>query len=700
MADRYFVVGGVDTNMNTSGNWAASSGGAGGETVPTSSDNVFLDANSGAGNATINATFSCLDFDCTGFTGTLNGSSQLWIYGTVFTLDSGMSSSNTGTTILYSTTTLALTADSITWNAQLYFNGNGGVFTLQDEWNIGTKNLTVNQGSLDTNGQTVTCGDIILTGSNTRGCDLGASTINIGDDFACTNKSNLTFDAGTSTINITSSGGKMNATADGLTFYDVNFTGANPAMFGDNTYHDVVFSGGSTNLAIWGANTFNDLTFTGTAAKTNRVKLYDDQTVAGTLTFTGNSAINRIIVDSDTLGETRTLTAAVTSLTNVNFEDITGAGAAAWSGTSVGDCQGNTGITFTTPVTRYWIGGAGSWSDSTNHWSTSTGGAGSASVPLPQDTATFDAASFSGAGTVTMDMPRLPALDFSGADETLTLTWSQTSYIYGDVDYTNIGTHTASGDTIHYRGRGAQTYTNGATPFGGHWQLGAVGGSYTLQDAFSCISSKNIFANNGTLDFNNQDYTCGKFNSNGSTVRTLTLGSGTITLTGTGIPWQLSTVTNLTFNKGTGVIKFTDTSSSSKGFYGGGLTYYDIWVANDYTGGSGPVIFLYNNTFNEIKASAGSHMRFWNSYDQTATSLDWDGTGDPIYLDTNSAGSAADLIIASGTINVINVVIKDSAASGGAVFNAIGGSVDVSGNSGWAFAGGAGGRNILLLGVG
>lgn len=46
MANRYFVAGGVDNNWSTTGNWSLTSGGAGGQAVPTTADDVFLDGSS------------------------------------------------------------------------------------------------------------------------------------------------------------------------------------------------------------------------------------------------------------------------------------------------------------------------------------------------------------------------------------------------------------------------------------------------------------------------------------------------------------------------------------------------------------------------------------------------------------------------------------------------------------------------------
>lgn len=51
---------------------------------------------------------------------------------------------------------------------------------------------------------------------------------------------------------------------------------------------------------------------------------------------------------------------------------------------------------------RYWVGGAGNWSDDTNHWATASGGAaGAGNKPGTADTAIFDASS--GGGTATLN---------------------------------------------------------------------------------------------------------------------------------------------------------------------------------------------------------------------------------------------------------------------------------------------------------
>jgi hypothetical protein len=90
-----------------------------------------------------------------------------------------------------------------------------------------------------------------------------------------------------------------------------------------------------------------------------------NQTINGTLTISaGTNATMRNFLQSNTFGTTRTLTCAAFSGTDADFRDITIAGAAApVSGTRLGDCKGNSGITFGAGVTRYWnLAGGGNWS--------------------------------------------------------------------------------------------------------------------------------------------------------------------------------------------------------------------------------------------------------------------------------------------------------------------------------------------------
>jgi hypothetical protein len=83
MPDRYWVGGTGTWDNSSTTNWSATSGGSGGASVPTSSDDVFFNANSGSGTVTIAATANIKNFTLTGYTGTITGTNTIFAYGNI-----------------------------------------------------------------------------------------------------------------------------------------------------------------------------------------------------------------------------------------------------------------------------------------------------------------------------------------------------------------------------------------------------------------------------------------------------------------------------------------------------------------------------------------------------------------------------------------------------------------------------------------
>ena len=667
---RYWVLG--TGNWSDTAHWSASSGGAGGETVPSSSDNVIFDglSHTGAYTVTIDATANCADMTW-GYPATdlptLAGSSTLNVYGSLSIL-AGMGWTWTGYLNFKSTATeKTITCNGIALNSTTTFNGIGGGWTLQDAFNIGTsKTLYLTNGVLDTNGVTVTASIFSSSNSNTRSLTLGASTINLGGStpWAFATTTNLTFNAGTSTINLSSTAG--------------NFEG------GGLTYATVTMIRGQIN----GANTYTNLTINGNADVTAEMSIYADQTITSTFTATGNSLKNRLFIYSDTIGTVRTITADIVSLTNVDFRDITGAGVAApFTGTSLGNCGGLTSITTTTPVTRYWVGNGGNWS-STGEWSATSGGASGASIPLVQDTAVFDANSFSSGGqTITIDMARIPTFDFSGGDSTPNLTVSVACECYGSIDLTGINTFTATAGAFSFAGRSTHAIRSNGKTFGNNLSIIAFGGSYTLSDVLTGTSSYLFRVYDGTFDANDQNVNFGKFWSSVTSTRVVTMGNGTWTMNGTGTVWTTDTTTGLTLNAEGSTIKITDTSATGISFYGGGLTYNNIWFAG---GTTTKTYTLYSaNIFNDFKDDGtAAHIIVFPNVATTVTTFTVSGNVGALISLTRTGGSGTwTLSAATGTIVRDYLSISNSTASGGATFYAGANSTNGGGNSGWIFTG-------------
>lgn len=130
MAARYFVGGGTG-NWNSTTNWSDTDGGASGFSFPVAGDTVFLTTLSGANTLTINVASACTSMDCTGFTGTLAGASQLTLTGNII-FTAGMTQNWIGGLIISSTATLTSAGKTILF---LQLTGNF-VYTLTDDWNI------------------------------------------------------------------------------------------------------------------------------------------------------------------------------------------------------------------------------------------------------------------------------------------------------------------------------------------------------------------------------------------------------------------------------------------------------------------------------------------------------------------------------------------------------------------------------------
>lgn len=602
MADRYWVGGTASWDATAGTKWALTSGGAGGQAVPTASDDVYFDAASGAVTVTVSATGTALNLNFTGFTGTLAGSSVLSVFGSL-TLSSGMGWTQTGDISLQATSgsyTITSNGRSIT-SANLRVGNNGGAatWTLQDALSSTGIILVIN-GTFTTNNYAVTALSLSSNNSNVRTINLGSSTVTLStanNSIQFTTQTNLTFNAGTSSIVLTNNSGGLTV-GTGVTFYDVSWTAtAISAPF------------------IQGANTFNNLSVAGrTTAGIANLRIDANQTINGTLTLSaGTNATMRTFVRSDTIGTTRTLTcAAVASLTDIDFRDITIAGAAApVSGTRLGDCKGNSGITFGAGTTKYWnLAGGGNWATATG-WATSSGGSPAANnLPLAQDTALFEATGLNSGTTITINANyNIGTIDMSARTSntmTLAAAGNGSATIYGNW-INGTGTTLTFTGTFTFAGRGSQTITSAGKTFTQRITTDSPSGSVTIQDALiTNLSSSSAFNHiSGTFDANGYNVTIsggtGGVASQGTTSRILALGSGTWTLSGTG-GWNISG-SNLTVT-GTGTISLT--STSAKTFTGGSVQTYPILNQ----GGTGTLTVTGSNKFTNITNSAIGRVQF------------------------------------------------------------------------------------------
>jgi hypothetical protein len=642
---RYWV--GGTGNWNDTNKWSTSSGGAGGADLPRSHDDVVFDSSSNATayTATVNAITGgnrCKALTIAGPASgnvTLAGSTALFIHDDITLPATGLTRTYTGTITLSGTGAgKTITTNGNSLSSLLNFNGIGAEWTLSDALNnAGTSNaLNIANGSFSTAGYNVTAGSISSSFAATRSISLGVSTlsfnanapVNLGSTEA--SRAGLTFSAGTSQLNFSST--VPTFSGNGQTFYNVSFT-----------------SSTISTASISGANTFNNLTVAGrTSVGLSALALAADQTINGTLTLSaGTNATMRTFVRSNIIGVTRTLTcAAVDTLTDIDFRDITIAGAAVsggdLTGTRLGDCKGNSGITFVAGADKYWnLAGGGNWSATA--WATSSGGAVSNdNFPLAQDTCIFEAGSPNSGSTVTINAGyNIGTIDMSArTTNTMTLACSQSPLIYGN--WTNgTGVTLSKTGILTFAGRGSQTLTSAGVTFTQGFTIDTPSGSVTLQDAFETDRSIStaFTLRSGTFDANGYNVTLSGASSgvnldDTTTTRTVAVGSGTWTIAGSGnFAWDALLSTGLTVT-GTGTISLT--SASAKTFAGGGISYSGITLNQ---GGAGTLTVSGNNTFANIT----------NSYSATgATTINF-GTTTQRVADFTATGTAGNVLTIQGS---------------------------------------------------
>lgn len=577
--------------------------------VPTAADDVVLASTSG--NVTIDATANCRSLDCQAsgnYAGTLTANNVILNIGDAtpgagnraLRFSSAMTASFvSGATVVFKST--SATAQTITTAGKshcfLTFSpASGGSWLFADSFTA-TNAVLHTAGTLDFgSGLNHQCASFNSSNSNTRTLTLGSSTITLtattGNAWTTTTTTGLTVTANTATLALAGGVAGGGLTVDLGSFnwngLSINYTGAGTCY-------------------LVGAATVANFTRTGTAAKTNYLRLYNNLTVTGTFTVASNSDANPVLVHGDTLGMPRTITAANVVLTNrVDFMDVAGAGAGSWTGSKVGDAGGNSGITFTASVTRYGVV-AGNWS-STATWSATSGGAGGASVPLPQDDVILDASS--AAGTYTIDMPRACRnLTCTGFTRTLSIPIGFMTF--GSL---TLGSGmTLSGSSVwELRGRGSHTITSAGVTVSAYVTINGPGATYTLQDAFA---TANTFHPRNTATLNTAGYnvTCSAFQPTDGIAKTINTSGSIFTLTGTGNVWYLDSAVTL---NGAPSIVLSDTSAATKTLQGAGKVYGSVTPQG---GATNAVAVTGANTWDRIDAPGGCVLTFPASTTQTFT---------------------------------------------------------------------------------
>lgn len=647
-----------------------------GGVVPGADSDVQLNGTSGA--VTIDTGALCRSLDCTGYTGTLThnaitltvgdgtagaGNVALkLVSGMTYTLISAASAINFISTSATQQTIATGTKNLGNWT----INGVGSSYLLADANSVTGGVVTLTSGTLDTNSQACNWSGFASSGAVARTLTMGSSAFTIGANaWGTTNFTNLTITANTAVITLNATDAVMSPGNN-----TINYNGTS-----------LVFSGaGNALISHGGAGsiiTFASVTRTGTSVKTDALSITSG-TGSGGLVCTGSficngqSLTNRVLLKSVTLGSPVKITAASVTLSNTDFMDVTAAGAAApFTGTSMGNAQGNTSITFTVATTQTHTSSAGgNWSDVTK-WTSR--------VPLPQDNVIVNGST---TGTITADMPRLGAnITCTGFVGTASFTSIDTT-IYGSW-VSGAGMTIAGTQNMFLAGRSAHTITCNGKNFS-QWIQIVGNGTYTLADPF-------VSAGSGALTTS----ALGTFNTAGFNITvpwmscrgTVTLGSSTVTVT-MAAGQTFEAISTSTLSAASSTIVIGTASASTRIFEGGGKTFGTVTYT--VAGSTGAWNILSANTFNTINFSDATNARTLTLPASTTTTINGrfnvNGTaGKLMTINSSSTGTPATLAGSGGTVTVDYVSLQDSAASTG-TFYAGSHSTDVSGNTGWTFA--------------
>lgn len=677
MADRYWVGGSGTWNSTSTTNWSATSGGAGGASAPTSADDVFFNASSGTGTVTSGTGIVCRNWNIqTTNISFASVTATVAVWGTISPTVTPVGVSSVSLNLFNNSGAFStLSFGGATWNMVTIQAGTTSGYTLVSAMTL-NNSLSLVSGGLNTNGFTVTVSDFQSNTGNTRILTLGAST------FVCTVSSSSAFSFG-STANLTFNSNTSTIQLSGL---DTTFNG------GGQVFNNVSFTSTATSTAsftsIQGGNAYSQLTLTAPAANSVKGFTFSSTQQISTLVASGASATRRIFLRSDTLGTARNLNVTTWStISDIDFRDITMN--TSRSGTRLGNCGGNTNITFPAAKTVYWnLTGTQDWA--ATGWATTAGGVPAVNnFPLAQDIATFTDTGALTTVTTGSNIWNLGTVDMSPRTTAGTVGISN-SNIYGDLLYGTGITPGGGATFLTFLGRSVnQGIVCAGKTLIDRLLIQAIGSTVQLVDAFtSSASSGAISVSNGTFNTGNFNITIsasnGQFNTSGAATKALTFGSSLITIAGTG-GFSIGNATGTTVTANTATVSLT--SASTKTFAGAGLNFNGLTINQ---GGAGLLSITGSNTFGNItntyNATGATTIRF--TAGTTTTFSNWNASGAATRLLTisSSSASAATVSKSSGVVSADYLSISNSTATGGATWYAGANSTNGGGNTGWIFS--------------
>jgi len=304
----YWVGGNGTWDTSSTTNWALTSGGSGGQAVPTLNDNVVIDSNSGSPTITLSGSLSCASLTTTGATCTLTSTGTL-------TIPEGMTLSATTTWSATGILTLngsgTVTTDNVSISSPITIDVAASAVILGDALTT-TKILTLTSGTLDLNGNDLTCSKFFSDTNNIRAILFGSNFINVTGISDPGNTAGVYMPNITNFSNTGTGGFNVIASPTVISGSDVfmgNFSGNQYGANGANVWVTGGFQDPSDGISIAGASTIKSLNFTGytgTWYLNNQIRLWGSLTLSPTMTIEDTLDNSAIEFRSTTPGNTIT----------------------------------------------------------------------------------------------------------------------------------------------------------------------------------------------------------------------------------------------------------------------------------------------------------------------------------------------------------------------------------------------------------
>lgn len=358
---------------------------------------------------------------------------------------------------------------------------------------------------------------------------------------------------------------------------------------------------------------------------------------------------------------------------------------------------------------RFWVGGAGTWNNaSTTNWAATSGGAAGASAPTSADTATFDANS--GTGTVDVTATAVSSSTTHGAANiSLSLSGSPTLCTSTGTFSLNAGTLTLNNNSLTVGIFNSVANASRTIDFGASGQINVTANNAVVFNLFNATTAVTLI---GTSKVNctYSGATGTRTLRNGNSAATaanvyITAGTDTVTATngysfgtvdftgfsGTYTPAQMNIYGNFVISTGMTVGSSTQASvflatSGTKQITTNGKTL-DFPLTFNGVGGT----FAFQDALTQGSTRAftitNGTVQLKNGVTSTVGSF-VANNANVKFLQSTTLGSQATLSQASGTVNVVDLTIRDINAVGGASWNAYTDfeNTDAGNNDGWNFS--------------